>query len=221
MKIATWNVERLKHINELAEILSWCDGIRADILVLTETDQRVKPDYKYCFTTPAVSGIQSLQYKATENRVSIYTNYPCVRQHLTFDKYTSICVELETERGGLLVYGTVVGIYGNRHPTFLQDLHCQLADIERLSHQAEGFCFCGDLNCSFTDNYYFTNAGRNALTKSFNQNGIALLTANQSECIDHIAISHDIVKNSQIQVQEWNQDKRLSDHKGIAVTLIE
>lgn len=220
MKIATWNIERLRHKNELEEVLSRCDGIRADILVLTETDRRASPHFKYCFSTPAVDGTQSVQYKATENRVSIYTNYRCLRQYPTFDKYTSICVELETERGELLVYGTIVGIYGNRHPSFSQDLNSQLADIERLSHAAKGFCFCGDLNCSFADNYYFTNAGREALIRSFNQTGMVLLTADQAECIDHIAISSHFVKNAGIQIQEWNQDKHLSDHKGVAVTLI-
>ena len=40
MKIATWNVERLKHKRSLNEIISVCEQIQADILVLTETDER-------------------------------------------------------------------------------------------------------------------------------------------------------------------------------------
>lgn len=49
MKIATWNVERLKHKKTLSEIIAACEQVRADILVLTETDELVKPDYRYCF----------------------------------------------------------------------------------------------------------------------------------------------------------------------------
>ena len=40
-----------------------------------------------------------------------------------------------------------------------------------------------------------------------------------AECIDHIAVSTEFVGNSIIHVEEWNLDKSLSDHKGIAVTL--
>ena len=48
MKIATWNVERLKHIAALDAIQSICNSLDADILVLTETDERLSPDYPYC-----------------------------------------------------------------------------------------------------------------------------------------------------------------------------
>ena len=43
MKIATWNVERLKRKSELDKINSIIDEIDADIFVLTETDERIKP----------------------------------------------------------------------------------------------------------------------------------------------------------------------------------
>ena len=48
MKIATWNVERLRHKKQLDQIQGLCDGIHADILVLTETDKRLHPDYAFC-----------------------------------------------------------------------------------------------------------------------------------------------------------------------------
>ena len=43
MKIATWNVERLKHKKQLDQIQGLCNSIKADILVLTETDKRLHP----------------------------------------------------------------------------------------------------------------------------------------------------------------------------------
>jgi endonuclease/exonuclease/phosphatase family metal-dependent hydrolase len=76
---------------------------------------------------------------------------------------------------------------------------------------------CGDFNCSFADNYYYTKAGRDAIEKSFAQNGLDLLTKNQPECIDHVALSKDFTADSVIKITEWNIDKTLSDHKGIAV----
>lgn len=218
MKIATWNVERLKHKKQLDRILSDCSAVSADILVLTETDQRLRPAYRYCYETPLLTAKYGAYYQPTENRVSIYTNYPCVRQYETYDKYTAICVELETEQGNLLVYGTIIGIQGNRRPDFLPDLKSQMTDIKRLSKLADGFCFCGDFNCSFGDNYYYTKDARRIILEAFEENDIQLLTEKQPECVDHIAVSVSFVRDSQITIEEWNTDKSLSDHKGIVAS---
>ena len=232
MKIATWNVERLKHRNSLDKILSTIDDSHADILVLTETDERIKPHYQYGFHTLKLHDAHSDYhmpgrykdytvadfYNPTENRVSIYTNYPCIKKYETYDKYTAICVELETTVGNLLVYGTIIGIIGNRDESFKQDLLLQIKDYERLS-RAGNICICGDFNCSIADNYYFTNFGRDTLMDCFTQNGISLLTRNQPECIDHIAISRDYISTAEVNVSEWNLDKSLSDHKGIVVEI--
>ena len=162
MKIATWNVERLKHQNSLDKILSAIEDAEADIIVLTETDERIKPHYRYGFHTPKLRDAPSNYhmpgrykdylvsdfYNPTENRVSIYTNYPCVKQYETYDKYTAVCVDLETEVGNLLVYGTIIGILGNRDESFKQDLLLQTKDYERLS-KTGNICICGDFNCSF------------------------------------------------------------------------
>lgn len=217
MKIATWNVERLKHKSRIQEIFSVCERIGADILVLTETDSRLRPGYQYCFQTLPLKGTEPVVYGETENRVSIFTNYKCVQQHATFDEYTAICVELETEMGNLLVYGTIIGVCGNRHPTFQRDLLRQMSDITALSADGHSLCVCGDFNCTFSDNYYYTKRGREIILKSFVENRIELLTRDRSECIDHIAITSDFLQPSTIQIEEWNYDKTLSDHKGIAV----
>ena len=228
MKLATWNVERLKHQNSLDKILSAIDDAHADILVLTETDERIKPHYRYGFHTLKLHDAPSDYhmpgrykdytvadfYNPTENRVSIYTHYPCIKAHKTYDKYTSMCVELETPIGNLLVYGTIIGIIGNRDESFKQDLLLQVKDYMRLS-QAGNICICGDFNCSFSDNYYFTRFGRETLLTSFADNNISLLTGNQQECIDHIAVSENFAGDNKVTVSEWNLDKSLSDHKGI------
>ncbi len=227
MKIATWNVERLKHRNSLDKILSAIENTQADILVLTETDERIKCNYRYGFHTPKLHNAPSdyhmpgrykeyaaaSVYAATENRVSIYTNYPCVKQYDTYDKYTALCVELDTDIGSLLVYGTIIGVIGNRDESFKQDLLLQTKDYEHLA-KIGSICICGDFNCSFSDNYYFTNFGREKLSASFAYNNISLLTGNQPECIDHIAVSQDFINVATVNVSEWNLDKALSDHKG-------
>ena len=218
MKIATWNVERLRHKKLLDEMLHSIDEVNADILVLTETDRRLHPKYRFCYETPGLTIYQPGIYAPTENRVSIYTNYPCVRQHSTYDENTALCVELETEKGNLIVYGTIIGVYGNRHQTFLPDLVKQMDDLRRLSKLGVAICFCGDFNCSFADNYYFTAAGRSAILDGLMDCNLSLLTENQPECIDHIALTEGFDRGGEVKIAEWNQAKTLSDHKGIVVS---
>lgn len=219
MKIATWNVERLAHKGKLDEIISACERLRADILVLTETDAQVcLPNYKYCIQTPPLAEIGAQYYKPTENRVSVFTNYKCTRLLAAYDKYTAICAELETERGKLLVYGTIIGVYGNRNKEFMQSLPKQAADWERFASGGSALCVCGDYNCSFADNYYFTRESRDIILQSFEQNRISLLTEKRPECIDHIAVSRHFVADKSVKTEEWNCGKTLPDHKGIAVS---
>ena len=194
MIIATWNVERLKHKRQLGEIVAACADTHADILVLTETDTRVSIPYPYCFNSAPLCEDEGDYYSTTERRISIFTHYECVRRHQPFDEKTALCVELKTEKGNLLVYGTIIGIHGNRRSSFKHDLDCQLED------------------------YYYTKESRQKLLAAFSEHGIALATKDQVECIDHIAVSSSFLGNSIPMVTEWNLDKSLSDHKGIAVS---
>ncbi|MCH5193428.1 MAG: endonuclease/exonuclease/phosphatase family protein [Oscillospiraceae bacterium] len=220
MKIAAWNVERLKHKKDLNAILSECGRISADILVLTETDERVTPEYKNCFRTPLLKGISTPSvYADTENRVSVFTNYECVGRLPTYDEKTAVCAVLRTEKGDLLVYGTIMGINGNRRTSYREDLVRQLEDINRYVKEGYNICVAGDFNCSFGDNYYFTNYGRDQMLKVFSDHNIDILTKDRPECIDHIAISNTFIGNAGFCIEEWNYDKSLSDHKGIAVTI--
>ena len=127
-------------------------------------------------------------------------------------------MELKTEPGPIIVYGTIIGIYGNRNKNFNADLSQQIKDYWKLSNQ-KNFCLIGDYNTSFADNYYFTNYGRNELNNLFRECNLNLLTGNIPECIDHIAISESFITNLETDIGEWNSDKKLSDHKGIYVEL--
>lgn len=217
MIIATWNIERLKHKSDIVLINSIITELKADILVLTETDNQVAPsEYKFCAQTPKLKEIQPNYYLESENRITIYTNYEIIRQYETYDKYTSLCVELETELGTLVVYGTIIGIFGNRNSNFNIDLLLQIDDYKKLSKE-KNFCLIGDYNISFADNYYFTHNGRNELNKVFKECELNLITRDMSECIDHIAISEIFKTNLKTDIGEWNLDKKLSDHKGIYV----
>ena len=214
MTIATWNVERLKHgADKIAEA---CKAINADILVLTETDERLELPYSHCFTTER----DKMQlYRETERRVIVYTNYPEIKRYSMYDSTRSLCVGLDTEYGKLLVYGIVIGPFGNRHPSFLEDARSQAKDFELVAQAGMNLCYIGDFNCSFSDNYYFTGKGREVILDTLNKNGLRLVTAEQPECVDHIALTAGMTDGTEMLIEEWNQDKQLSDHKGILVKL--
>ena len=138
MIIATWNLERLAHKRDLEKIEQLCESMHTDILVLTESDERVRLQHRYCYQTPtppsmSVEGFDKpICYAPTEHRVSIFTNYKCVQKYETYDEHTAICVELKTEFGGLVVYGTIMGLLGNRQAEYRESLPKQLSDIRRL-----------------------------------------------------------------------------------------
>lgn len=221
MRIATWNVERLAHKKKLDQVLFACKAAKADILVLTETDEQIQPEYRYRFCTPFLKGvIDPVAYGETENRVSVFTNYECIGQYQTYDEKTAICVELVTEMGNLIVYGMITGIAGNRRPSYAVDLKKQLEDISRLVDAGHSVCVVGDYNCTFSDSYYYTKLGRESVMRCFGDKAISVLTANRAECVDHIAISDAFLRGRRVAgIEEWNQDRSLSDHKGIVVEI--
>lgn len=78
MRIATWNVERLKHRKFLDKMLRAIKEVNADILVLTETDEGIKPSFPYSFHTLKLSEVPadyslSAIYKSTGYRVSNFS----------------------------------------------------------------------------------------------------------------------------------------------------
>lgn len=219
MKIATWNVERLKHFREIDKIHTHLSDVNADILVLTETDTRIFTGFKYQFHTLPLLELQPNFYQKTERRVSLYTHYRCVQQMDTYDNHTAICLELETELGNLLVYGTIMGIFGNREKSFQTDLLKQMQDIRKFSAEGKQICVIGDYNLTFGDNYYYTKSGRELVDATFRECKIEILTRKRLECVDHIAISKSFIRDKKVVIYEWNQDKKLSDHKGIFVEI--
>lgn len=218
MKIATWNIERLKHGSRLPDIKEAIRNVDADILILTEADRTLKlPEYDFQLQT---DDLESDDYDDTERRVVIYTSYQTVGGENTFDGKTTMCSFLVTPLGPLAVYGTIIGTHGNRGHQFNEDLEEQIGDFYRVC-QRMPLCISGDFNISFSDNYYFTHHGRDSLNACFEQNDLVNLTAELPQAIDHIVLSKSIVGGCEVKLTEWNLDKSLSDHKGVCVELIE
>ncbi len=221
MKIATWNVERPNGSSQTrnAKVVGTLKEVDADILILTETNSIIHPGEAYTpFATGSLVLLNEPYYKEGENRTTIWSKYPANRYMETYDGMTSICVGIKTPTGDLNVYGTVIGIHGNRRESFDADLNKQIADWKRICGIGN-ICIAGDFNISFGDNYYYTKDGRQKINSSFNELKVENLTQNIPENIDHIAISSSYLKSLKQATHVWNEDKKLSDHIGVCVTL--
>jgi endonuclease/exonuclease/phosphatase family metal-dependent hydrolase len=221
MKIATWNLKRPNTRSARnAEIVMELKRVNADILVLTETHSRIDlgGDYEHTVSSdPLPESRDSIAYEPGENRVTIWSKHP-LEKIKTSDPFTTACAQVVTRHGELKVFGTVIGILGNRHESFLPALEAQTQEWKE-SEEFTAICVAGDFNLSFADNYYFTKDGRALIVECFAHLEVTNLTEAILENIDHIAISSSFVKAAKLETQIWNQDKKLSDHLGISVTL--
>ena len=217
MKIATWNIERLKHRKKLDRIVEVLNEVDADILVLTEADERVKlPQYEWMLLSDTTRD-DSFGYG--EHRSIIYSKYGISVPVSLWSNCRSMCEAITTPYGELMIYSTIIGTYGNRRASFKTELEEQIFDFDLLVKDGP-LCIAGDLNISFSDNYYYTKHGRDELNACFERNNLVNLTAELPEAIDHIVVSKSFVKDRSVKLTEWNLDKSLSDHKGVCVEIL-
>lgn len=230
MRIATWNLERpTKGGKKNAEIIEILKGLNADILILTEANECIDlgEEYEYYMTEAPYSVQDKVTYKEGERRVIVCVarKHKSKQRDYTYDPQTAICVEVETPPGIVAVYGTIIGIYGNKGDQFKKDLAAQLIDLGKLPKEMS-ICIAGDYNMSFGDNTYKTETERNIIIDTFRKLKIYNLTASIPDNIDHIALSKSLIKNRSIKTTAFNIDeagninKKLSDHMGVLVEIV-
>jgi endonuclease/exonuclease/phosphatase family metal-dependent hydrolase len=138
------------------------------------------------------------------------------------DPLTSVCVKVKTTQGQMLVYATVIGIFG--HPS--QNVDEQIGDWRKVSKSGEvSICIAGDFNVQFSRLDHFTQASKDKIVACFSELGITNLTCGIAENIDHIAISDRFLENApHSETHLWNLEKKhhvpqLSDHIGVSINL--
>jgi exonuclease III len=223
MKIATWNLERpTKNGYRTSRILQYLRKLNADILILTETNEFIDLGNEYeSFHTENFLGPF---YNPGDRQVSIFSKYPVARHISTFRADTSLCLEINTPLGEIIIYATIIGNFGNKGDQFKLDLEKQILDFQSIG-KTKNFCIIGDFNISFSDNIYFTKEGREKLKNSFELLGMKIMTEQITNNIDHIVLKKDFFENRKIMNGFWNaienKKERLSDHKGVYVEIFE
>ncbi|RZK00295.1 MAG: endonuclease/exonuclease/phosphatase family protein [Flavobacterium sp.] len=216
MKIVTWNLERPKiNSGKLVEITRYLQQLNADIYVLTETNDCVNLGSSYHYYHS--EKLPTPYYKNGERRITMISKFQAQKILPVYNSLTSLAIEFETPIGSLIAYGTITGIFGNRRADFLPELDLQVQDWRNLNNG--NFLIAGDLNMSFSDNYYFTRVGRQKFVDAFRELDLVNLTENVHQNIDHVIISREKLKSNNITVQTWNLDKKLSDHIGLCVEI--
>lgn len=219
MKILTWNLQRPKYKNQL--ILDKLQEFDADIIVLTETSSFINlgENYNSHSTENLFKGYDGItDYRNEENRTTIWTKYKIVKQHKTYDNFTSVCAEIKTPFGLLNVYGTIIGVFGGKDERFKSDLKSQLLDFDKLTGN---ICIAGDFNVQLSGYAYPSHTARNSLHQIFDKLNLKSLTSMIPLNVEHIIVSNEFVNNRTIDIETWNEEKTLSDHVGICITLNE
>lgn len=217
MKILTWNLQRLEK-NKSESILAKFAALDADILILTETDSKINPGELYSsISSKSLSkNFDGIDYKNTENRTTIWTKYKTEIQYKTFDDFTSVCVDIQTPFGLLNFYGTIIGVFGGKGERFKSDLDMQIADFKKLSGD---ICIAGDFNVFFSGYAYPSHQAKNKLNEIFEKLNLVNLTADLDENANHIVLSRNVIRERKPTIEIWNENKMLSDHIGICITL--
>lgn len=231
LKIATWNVERpnlttesdIKRVNAInAEIKKH----PADIFILTETNECICPECAHVhFSEPLNQDRGGNYYEKGERRIGIWSNYEIIDRPEVTEPLTTTCAVLQTPYGKLAVYGSIIGINGIFDKDFFyKNLYNQIDDLTQLAKEGYHICYAGDFNISFSGRYRPNKKATIPLNDLFSALQMKNLTAEIPEMIDHIVLSVSILKNASVNEECWNPDKkmarpRLSDHKGVVVTI--
>ena len=226
MKIINFNIERLLILSKLKPIVQLIKSYDADLIVLTETNSTLIDFGEVYFehhTIPLSRNQDNVNfYKEGENRVSIYSKYPIKSRIQTIDEFTCLAIEIETDFGELIVYGTIIGIFGysGGKDRFVKDFSEQQSDFNRIFAN-KNVCIVGDLNISLSGWIYPSREYRDKLNTLIEEFDMDKSTGNLEDNIDHILMSKKFIGNRGIKVEKFNVEKKLSDHFGICMTIKE
>ena len=223
MKICTWNLMRPTNRTVLRNNIfhNTIKTANPDILILTETNSNINPGVNYfsSSTTELPADFENLAYEDGENRVTIYSKFPFGRHFKTCDEYTSVCSEVLSLNGSLIIYATIIGVTGGKDKRFVKEFINQKEDISKLSLEND-ICVAGDFNISFSGFPYPSHSVIKEAEDFFENVGLKILTANNLNSPDHIAISKSFIKDSSLESSELPFERKITDHSFITTTLL-
>ena len=235
MKIATLNIDwahKQSSKTHILKIEKELIKLNADILIVTEcVDSLELPGYNFVYKTKAIPAnvkYEELNYNEylkgeTAIRVSVFSKYESIQSFMVSDEHTSICEELNTEKGTLTIYATIVGTKFNKMPFAINELDNCVSDCLRISQLTGNLCLAGDLNKSFDEKEVDFEIkhikSRQALVEMCKECNLDLTTKIIPENIDHILLPVKFTERFNIRSYKFVEKLVLSDHMGIAVEI--
>lgn len=220
MKIVSWNLERPnQNVNSIKNqfIFETITALNPDIIFLSETNSSINfINYFKLESTELPDFHDNQKYDKGENRVSIISKYPFLSQIKTYDNFTSICGEVITDLGNLVLYGSIIGSFGGKNKFFKNDLHHQKKELKIIS---KNICFAGDFNISFSGFPYPSRKVISETEQFFQENNLINLTKENSDSALHIVLSKDFLKDINYKSHIVPVDRKISDHDLVWVEL--
>lgn len=225
MKISTWNLMRPNaKTGERNTILTESlHRTNADILIITETNSLIDDlgdKYFKLSTTPLPKVHDGYPFQPGENRVTILSKYPFIKQITTGDEYTNVCAEVASPFGNLIIYGTMIGFLGGMHVPFESDLEKQTLDFARIV-QMGNVCISGDINVSFSGFPHPSYQARQDVNDIFNALSLKNLTGHFKDSVIHTIMNESFLADKKIETSRSGFDKKVSDHSLINVIISE
>ena len=220
MKIVSWNLERPnnnpKSIKNIF-IIDLIEKINPDIIFLTETNSSINFPGYFCHKSNELPEIHENQrYRAGENRITIFSKFQIEKVIPTYDSYTAICCQINSEIGELFLYGSIIGSFGGKDDFFKNDLRNQKIEIETLAKN-KNLIYSGDFNISFSG---FPYPSRNVIYEMndfFNSNSLKNITSGNENSAIHIVASKEILNNTKVRQEMIGIEAQISDHNLILV----
>ena len=244
LRIATWNIQRpkLNGWKRRPNIEAKLREMDADIWVLTETNASIVPP-------PPLTGIAGYVPLASlpanfhtpgESCSTVWSRLGIKSTIRTFEPDTSVCAEIDTTFGAMLVYGTIITYPGDRgkgnarpweeHKQAISDHATDWARI-RAAFPDHLFCIAGDFNQNRDNTKWFPSPIANQeavsqMTSVLDSLSMSCVTEHDIRAdhdltranIDHICMPKVILPGMTIRAHYW-EDRKLSDHNGVCVEI--
>jgi len=189
MRIATWNVERPGDgdSSRTKRILAKLEEIAADIWILTETHETVRPKSgAHQVSSPNIEAAP-ISHRVGEHKVTVWSRWPMLNRYEVSMVNRAAWTAIETPIGDLIVYGTVIPYHGARWPYGTKrnwDAHYAAIAVQgaewgrlRQKYPSSGMCVAGDFNQNRTGAYkYGSKWGRKLLDLALEENGLTCVT---------------------------------------------
>lgn len=240
LRIATWNLERPRP-NAHSRNSRRIERIRevdADIWVLTETSSVIALDGYVSLASESQPGYHS----TGENFATIWSRWPIRRKLPTFEPFFTVCAEVESPAGPMVVFGSIITYANDKGP----DGTARRWEEHRKSIESHGanwwrlrkeftdhlFCVAGDFNQSRDGSGWYEDAESvKMLSAALDGSDLQCVTEGNMRAsghlkrrasIDHICLSKSLATQG-VTVGAWEGTTvdgcRMSDHNGVVIDI--